>query len=106
MALMTDEFNRIAEMLKSIEPGLDYPNDKHSKAQVMRAAMGSINVPLDESAMVAICACGWRGTMQDCAREDYDSGHVSWTRRAGRQGYHWNCPECGETVWKYYHTIS
>jgi hypothetical protein len=30
MALRADEFMRVAEMLKSIEPDLDYPNDPHS----------------------------------------------------------------------------
>ncbi len=106
MAWMADEYKRLAEMLKSIEPGLDYPNDRHSKAQVVRAALGSINVPMDEKTMLAICACGWRGTMESTHREEYDSGAGSWRKHAGRRGYHWNCPECGETVWKYYNEIN
>jgi hypothetical protein len=93
-------------MLKSIEPGLDYPNNTHSKAQVMRAAMGSINAPADESSMTAICVCGWRGTMTDTRRELYDSGAESWRKHAGRRGYHWNCPKCGDVVWKYYNEIN
>lgn len=104
MALRADEFMRIAQMLKSIEPGLDYPNDSHSKAQVMRAVMGSINVPYNESSMFAICGCGWRGTMESTRREQYDNG--KWSTLAGRKGYHWNCPMCGETIWKYYNEIS
>ena len=101
----TDEIKRIAEMLKSIEPDLDYPNDTHSKAQVMRAMMGSIDVPFDEeSEMLAICDCGWRGTMLDCLWEPYDNG--AWAVHAGRKGYHWNCPDCGETVWRYYNVIN
>lgn len=106
MAYRADEFMRIAEMLKSVEPDLDYPNNTHSKAQVVRAVMGSIDVPHDESTMLAICGCGWRGTMLDCRRRAYDSGHESWVRHAGRRGYHWNCPQCGATVWRYYHTIN
>lgn len=103
MAFRADEFMRIAEMLKSIEPDLDYPNNTHSKAQVMRAAMGSINVP-DDATMTAICGCGWRGTMLDCQWGPYDNG--AWAHRAGRKGYHWNCPTCGEVVWRYYNEIN
>lgn len=106
MTKHNDERQRLAEMLKSIEPSLDYPNDTHSKAQVMRATMGSINVPLDESQMVAICTCGWRGTMQDCDRVNYNTPHESWVRLAGRSGFHWNCPECKSVVWKYYDMIN
>lgn len=104
MAFRADEFMRIAEMLKSIEPDLDYPNNTHSKAQVMRAVLGSVDVPYDESVMLAICGCGWRGTMQDTHRENYDNG--KWAYHSGRQGYHWNCPKCGATIWRYYHTIN
>lgn len=101
-----NEFKRTAEMLKSIDPNLDYPNDTHSKAHVMRAIMGSVNVPNDESKMIAICACGWRGTMQNCDRVNYASPDESWARLAGRKGYHWNCPECKTTIWKYYYMIN
>lgn len=101
----TDEFNRIVEMLKSVEPDLDYPNDKHSRAQLARALLGSIDVK-DPRAMLAICACGWRGVMWDCPREGYDSGLYSWQHLAGRKGWHWNCPRCGLLIWKYYNKIS
>lgn len=101
-----DELNRLAEILKSIEPTLNYPNDTRSKAQVMRARLGSINVPFDESTMIAICFCGWRGTMFDCDREQYNSSPESWAKLAGRQGLHWNCPECKSVIWRYYNVIN
>lgn len=104
MPKRTEDFERVAQMLKSIMPELDYPNDTRSKAWVMRAVLGSVDVPYNESGMMAICKCGWRGTMEVTQRENYDNG--KWSTLAGRKGYHWNCPECGETVWKYYNEIS
>lgn len=100
-----DEYARLAAMLKSVDDEIDYPNDKRSKAQVVRAAIGSIDVK-DERAMRAICKCGWRGTMLDCRREHYDSGAESWRNRAGRAGYHWHCPKCEAVIWRYYYMIS
>lgn len=100
------ELRRLAEMLKSIEPGLDYPNDTRSKAQVMRAMIGSINVPFDESKMTALCSCGWRGTMLDCDCEAYNSSAESWAKLSGRQGTHWNCPKCKSVIWRYYNLIN
>lgn len=104
MAFRADEYMRIAKMLKSIEPDLDYPNNTHSKAQVMRAVMGSVDVPYDEQSMVAVCACGWEGTMGDTQREAYDNGE--WAHHAGRKGFHWNCPACGQLIWRYYDVIN
>lgn len=101
-----DDYERIAVMLKSIDPTIDYPNDNRSKAQVVRAAMGSIEPPMDEQSMTALCECGWQGTLQDCECMSYESGGESWQRLAGRKGHHWNCPNCSETIWKYYDVIS
>lgn len=98
------ERNRIAEMLKSIDENIDYPNDTYSRAAVMRAAIGSVNVPSDESSMLAICRCGWRGTMLEAHSVEYDNGQ--WSYRAGRRGTHWHCPECNQVIWRYYHTIN
>lgn len=102
--MMDEKFIRIAKMLESIEPGLDYPNNTYSKAQVMRARLGSIEPPMDERQMLAVCDCGWTGDLNECDREEYDNG--KWGRNAGRRGYHWNCPRCKSLVWRYYHTIN
>jgi hypothetical protein len=95
---------RIAEMLKSIDAKMDYPNDAYSKAAVMRAMLGSIDVPTDESSMIALCECGWHGTMVATRKRNYDNGE--WAHRSGRRGMHWHCPECDRVIWKYYHTIN
>lgn len=104
---ITDRNTRIAIMLQSVGIALHYPHTTESKANVGRALMGSIDVPLGKDAqMRAICKCGWEGTMLDCDMQAYNSGGQSWSRLAGREGTHWYCPKCRAIVWKYYHTIS
>jgi hypothetical protein len=97
-----EERARIVEMLASVTPGFDQTATS-GKANIARAMLGSIE-PKD--AMLAVCACGWRGTFADINRLVYDSGPESWIRRAGRRGWSYPCPACDETIWRYYNEIN
>lgn len=55
---LDDTRKRIAAMLQSIGMANGYPDDKHAKADVMRALLGSIKPPNAESDMLAVCECG------------------------------------------------
>lgn len=99
-----DEFNRAAEMLKSVMPELD-PATTGGKAAVMRALLGYVPVT-DDTKMLAVCECGWRGTMLDTRMQEYQSEPENWRKLAGRQGWHYECPECGRVVWATYSVIS
>lgn len=99
---MMDQFTRVGEMLKSIRPDLDM-DSRDGKAEIMRGLMGSLRVP---DHMVAICECGWRGTLVDTNERHYDSGPDSWRHHAGRRGWHWHCPKCQKVIWKYYSEIN
>jgi hypothetical protein len=96
------ERNRIAEMLSSIDAAFDRNTDS-GKAAILRAITGSTEPQWE---MAAICSCGWRGTFNDIGFIRFDSGPDSWTMHAGRRGYHYPCPDCGEIIWRYYHTIN
>jgi len=96
----------VAEMLQSINMAIEYPETSKSKADVMRALLGSVEPPRNETQMIAICTCGWRGTMQDAIKRKYDSGLESWSRLGGRRGWRWYCPDCDVVVWRYYWMIS
>jgi hypothetical protein len=96
------ERNRIAEMLASIDDAFDR-DATSGKAAIMRARTGGVE---PEWKMAAICRCGWRGTFNDVPIRRFDSGPDSWTMHAGRRGYHYLCPDCGEVIWRYYHTIN
>ena len=100
---MTNEHLKlIADMLASVDNAFNHDTTA-GKAAVMRAALGSVD-PADD--MLAICECGWRGTINDASRVAYDSGGDSWRRHAGRSGWHWNCPRCDRTIWSYYTVIN
>lgn len=97
-----DDFDRTAEMLKSVEPALDLETTR-GRATVLRALLGSVD---PDEAMLAICACGWRGILLDTRMEEYNSAPASWHRLAGRSGWHYLCPTCGAVVWKHYTLIN
>ena len=99
----TDRFNRIAEMLKSIDEDFD-PESSVGRAEVTLALIGHFNPPLD---MLAICECGWRGTMRDCREFPYNNGASNWAKLSGRAGVHYHCPQCiDRVVWKYYYAMN
>jgi hypothetical protein len=100
--VFNDERERIADMLASIDPTFDRDTTR-GKAAVVRAIMGSTKPQWE---MTAICACGWRGTFNDIAVLRFDSGSESWEMHAGRRGYHYPCPNCGEVIWRYYNIIN
>ena len=94
---MTDEKERIARMIGA------NPDTSEGKVAVMHVILGHHD-PNDNQSVE--CACGWHGIIGECHMIRYRSDEESWQHLAGRGGWHWNCPTCGETVWKYYNVIS
>ena len=48
---------------------------------------------------IASCRfCDFVGTMQDCKRKRVLSSPQEWRMLAGRDGWHYNCPNCGMLI--------
>lgn len=69
--------------------------------RAMRCA-GAMGEPNDNT--IADCDCGWEGKIVDCPTGWVTKG--SHRMLAGRTGYEWYCPQCGEPVWAYWYIVS
>lgn len=61
----------------------------------------------DQLEQVVTCRrCEWQGQVKDCKQREVSTSLASWQARAGREGFAWDCPECGTQVHTYYWRVS
>lgn len=45
-----------------------------------------------------IFGCKWEGTIAECTAEWYSSSPEAWMSLAGREGWIYKCPKCGNII--------
>lgn len=50
--------------------------------------------------------CGWTGKRKECNVIEVNTPKSAWIALAGREGWEFSCPECGQMVDSYYTRMS
>lgn len=61
---------------------------------------------IDPHKHVTCRRCKWEGELRDTKLQEVNSSQSEWTMLAGREGYHFNCPKCGDMADNYYTKVS